>query len=83
MMQVKRTEREFVPNKETLKEARSVEDIREIIRTIEQYLVRTREVLDRIEKDIEEMKKEDRINREKDETVPPEKDPAQEEGMNL
>ena len=35
MMQVKRTEREFVPNKETLKEAHSEEDIREIIRTIE------------------------------------------------
>ena len=57
MMQVKRTEQEVVPNKETLKEARSEEDIREIIRTIEQYLVRTREVLDRIEKDIEELKK--------------------------
>ena len=83
MMQVKRTEREFVPNKETLKEARSVEDIREIIRTIEQYLVRTREVLDRIEKDIEELKKEDRIIREKDETVHPGKDPAQEAGMSL
>ena len=83
MMQVKRTEREFVPNKETLKEARSEEDIREIIRTIEQYLVRTREVLDRIEKDIKELKKEGRINREKDETAHPWKDPAQEAGMSL
>ena len=45
MMQVKRTEREFVPNKETLKEAR--------------------------------------INREKDETAHPWKDPAQEAGMSL
>ena len=83
MMQVKRTEREFVPNKETLKEAHSEEDIREIIRTIELYLQQTREVLDRIEKDIEEMKKEDRINREKDETAHPWKDPAQEAGMSL
>ena len=83
MMQVKRTEQEFVPNKETLKEAHSEEDIREIIRTIELYLQQTREVLDRIEKDIEEMKKEDRINREKDETVHPGKDPAQEAGMSL
>ena len=83
MMQVKRTEQEVVPNKETLKEARSEEDILEIIRTIEQYLQQTREVLDRIEKDIEELKKEDRINREKDETVHPGKDPAQEAGMSL
>ena len=83
MMQVKRTEQEFVPNKETLKEARSEEDIREIIRTIEQYLVRTREVLDRIKKIIEELKKEGRIIREKDETVHPGKDPAQEMGMSL
>ena len=83
MMQVKRTEQEFVPNKETLKEAHSEEDIREIIRTIELYLQQTREVLDRIEKDIEEMKKEDRSNREKDETVHPGKDPAQEAGMSL
>ena len=83
MMQVKRTEQEFVPNKETLKEAHSEEDIREIIRTVELYLQQTREVLDRIEKDIEELKKEDRINREKDETVHPGKDPAQEAGMSL
>ena len=83
MMQVKRTEQEFVPNKETLKEAHSEEDIREIIRTIELYLQQTREVLDRIEKDIEELKKENRINREKDETIHPGKDPAQEVGMNL
>ena len=80
MMQIKRTEPEVVSEKETMKEARSEEDIREIIRTIELYLQQTREVLDRIEKDIEELKKEDRINREKDETVHPGKDPAQEMG---
>ena len=47
------------------------------------YLQQTREVLDHNEKDIDELKKEDRINKEKDETVHPEKDPAQEVGMNL
>ena len=83
MMQVKRTEQEFVPNKETLKEAHSEEDIREIIRTIEQYLQQTREVLDRIEKDIEELKKEGRIKRDKEEVVYPKKEPAEVVGMKL
>ena len=58
-------------------------DPEEIIRKIEQYLQQTREVLDRIKKIIEELKKGGRIIREKDETVHPGKDPAQEAGMSL
>ena len=83
MMQEKTAGKEYVLEKETFKEAHSEENIREIVRTIEHYLQQTREVLDRIEMDIEELKKENRINREKDETIHPGKDPAQEVGMNL
>ena len=46
------------PKKE--KPARSAREIEEIIGTIEQYLVQTREVLDRIEEDISELRKESR-----------------------
>ncbi len=51
------------------KPARSAREIEEIIGTIEQYLVQTREVLDRIEEDITELKKEDEPEIEKDEAV--------------
>ena len=61
----------------------SFREIEEMIGTIEQYLQQTREVLDRIEKDIEELKKEGRINREKDAIIHPKKDPAEVVGMKL
>ena len=63
--------------------ARSVREIEEMIGTIEQYLKQTKKVLDRIEKDIIELKKEVRIQREKDEIVHIQKDPAEEIGMKL
>ena len=63
--------------------ARSVREIEEMIGTIEQYLQQTREVLDRIEKDIEELKKEGRIKRDKEELVYPKKEPAEVVGMKL
>ena len=44
--------------KETLKEACSTEEIREIIRTIESYLVRTKETIERVEKFVQELKQE-------------------------
>ena len=69
------------PGKE--KPGRTVREIEEIIGTIEQYLEQTREALDRIDKDIAELKKESRIQREKDEIVPPKKEPANEMGMKL
>ena len=43
---------------ETLKEARSEENIREIIRTIESYLIRTKETIERVEKFVQELKEE-------------------------
>jgi len=58
MMQEKLAGKEFVLEKETLKEARSAEEIREIIRTIEDYLVRTRETIERVEKFVKELKQE-------------------------
>ena len=59
------------PRKE--KVARSTREIEEIMGTIEQYLVQTREVLDRIEKNITELKKEGKLEIEKDEVIPPKK----------
>lgn len=63
--------------------ARSVREIEEMIGTIQQYLQQTREVLDRIEKDIAELKKEGRIKRDKEEVVHPKKEPAEVVGMKL
>ena len=63
--------------------ARSVREIEEMIGTIEQYLQQTREVLDRIEKSITELKKEGRIKKEKNEIVHPGKEPAEEMGIKL
>ena len=63
--------------------ARSVREIEEMIGTIEQYLKQTKKVLDRIEKDIIELKKEGSIQREKDEIVYIQKDPAEKIGMKL
>ena len=58
MMQEKVVGKELALGKETLKEARSAEDIREIIRTIEDYLVCTRETIERVEKFVQELKEE-------------------------
>ena len=69
------------PRKE--KAARSAREIEEIMGTIEQYLVQTREVLDRIEKNITELKKEGKLEIEKDEVIPPKKDAAEEVGRAL
>ncbi len=65
------------------KPARSAREIEEIIGTIEQYLVQTREVLDRIEEDITELKKEGKLEIEKDETIPSKKVAAKEVGKTL
>lgn len=70
-----------IPKKE--KPARSAREIEEIIGTIEQYLVQTREVLDRIEEDISELKKEGKLEIEKDEAIPSKKVAAKEVGMTL
>ena len=51
--------------------------------TIEQYLVQTREVLDRIEEDITELKKEGKLEIEKDEAIPSKKVAAKEVGKTL
>ena len=59
MMQEKTAGKEFVLEKEILKEARSAEEIREIILTIEDYLVRTRETIERVEKFVKELKQEE------------------------
>ena len=69
------------PGKEP--QARSTREIEEIIGTIEQYLQQTREVLDRIDKEITEMKKESRIQREKDEILHPKKAPAEVMGRKI
>ena len=69
------------PRKE--KVARSTREIEEIMGTIEQYLVQTREVLDRIEEDITELKKEGKLEIEKDETIPSKKVAAKEVGKTL
>ena len=65
------------------KPRRTIREIEEIIGTIEQYLEQTREVLDRIDKDITELKKESRIQRDKGKAVHPKKEPANEKGMKL
>ena len=69
------------PGKE--KPVRTVREIEEIIETIEQYLQQTREVLERIDVDIAEMKRENRILREKEGVIHPKKDPVNEMGMKL
>ena len=53
-----RVKHAFIEEKEILKEARSAEEIREIIRTIESYLVRTKETIERVEKFVQELKQE-------------------------
>ena len=58
MMQEKLAGKEFALEKETLKEARSAEEIREIIQTIESYLIRTKEAIERVEKFVQELKQE-------------------------
>ena len=65
------------------KPVRTVREIEEIIETIEQYLQQTRDVLDRIDVDIAEMKRENRILREKEGVIHPKKDPVNEMGMKL
>ena len=69
------------PKKE--KPARSAREIEEIIGTIEQYLVQTREVLDRIEEDITELKKGGKLEIEKDEGIPSKKIAVEELGRTL
>ena len=51
---------------EAVKEGRSAEEIYEIIRTIETYLVRTKESIDRIERFMAELKEESRTADEKE-----------------
>lgn len=58
MMQEKLAGKELALEKETLKEARSAEEIREIIQTIESYLIRTKETIERVEKYVQELKQE-------------------------
>lgn len=58
MMQKKMIGQELVMEKEVVDEGRNTEEIREIIRTIEGYLVRTRETIERIEKFVRELKQE-------------------------
>ena len=58
MMQNKMIGQEPVMEKEVVDEGRNTEEIREIIRTIENYLVRTRETIERIEKFVRELKQE-------------------------
>ena len=60
------------------KPARSAREIEEILGTIEQYLVQTREVLDRIEEDITELKKGGKLEIEKDEAISSKKIAAKE-----
>ena len=62
---------------------RSVREIEEMIEPIEQYLLQTREVLDRIEKGIAELKKEGRCILDKDEVIHPQKNPAEGIGVKL
>lgn len=45
---------------EVMREGRSAEEIREIIRTIESYLARTKESMERIERFMAELKEESR-----------------------
>lgn len=73
MMQNKMIGQEPVMEKEVVDEGRNIEEIREIIRTIENYLVRTRETIERIEKFVRELKQE------QEETIGKEHD-RQEEG---
>ena len=54
MMQENLAGKELALEKETLKEARSAEEIREIIQTIESYLIRTKEAIERVEKFVQE-----------------------------
>ncbi len=63
--------------------ARSVREIEEMIGTIEQYLKQMKKVLDWIEKDIIELKKEGMIKKEKNEIVHPKKDSPEVVGMKL
>lgn len=62
---------------------KSVREIEEMIRAIEQYLQKTREVIDRIEKDIAELKKESKGRIEKSETIHLKKGPTKEAGRSL
>lgn len=62
---------------------KSVREIEEMIRAIEQYLQKTREVIDRIEKDIAELKKESKGRIEKSENIHLKKEPAKEAGRSL
>ena len=58
MMQEKLAGKELALEKETLKEARSAEEIREIIQTIESYLIRTKEAIERVVRFVQELKQE-------------------------
>ena len=60
MMQKKKAGQEPEIGTDTMKEGRSTKEIREIIRTIESYLARTKESIERIEKFIAEIKEESR-----------------------
>lgn len=66
MMQKKVAGQEPEISSAAAKEGRSAEEIREIIRTIESYLARTRESIERIEKFIAELRKETRVADEKE-----------------
>lgn len=58
MMQNKMIGQEPVLEKEVVHEGRNTEEIREIIRTIESYLARTKETIERMEKFVRELKQE-------------------------
>jgi hypothetical protein len=61
MMQKIMYEQEPAASKEAAKEGRSAEEIYEIIRTIESYLARTIESIERIERVMEELKQENKM----------------------
>ena len=81
MMEEKAAGKEYILDKETLKEVRSAEEIREIIQTIENYLVRTKETIDRVEKFVQELKQETKevTRRENDREKENSRDPDREQ----
>ena len=80
MMQKYMAGQEPAEGNEAMREGRSAEEIREIIRTIESYLERTKESMEKIERFLEKLKEESRTAGEReqkkdtDKTMDPEKE---------
>ena len=80
MMQKYMAGQEPAEGNEAMREGRSAEEIREIIRTIESYLERTKESMEKIERFLEKLKEESRTAGEReqkkdtDKTVDPGKE---------